>query len=72
MNRITQKSVLEPVLNHEETLNIMCQMHLSHHASEFVLYTFSYFYYSDSAISYTEYIMGYNIMAQPHGLTRLL
>ena len=33
---------------------------------------FSYFYYSDNAISYTEYIMGYNNMAQPHGLTRSL
>ena len=26
------------------------------------------FYYSDNAISYTEYIMEYNIMAQPMGL----
>ena len=29
---------------------------------------FSYFYYSDNAISYTEYIMEYNIMAQQVGL----
>ena len=35
-------------------------------------FQFSYFYYSDNAISYTEYIMGYNIMAQPHGLKRSL
>ena len=33
---------------------------------------FSYFYYSDNAISYREYIMGYNILAQPHGPTRSL
>ena len=33
---------------------------------------FSYFYYSDNAISYTEYTMEYNIMAQPRGLTMSL
>ena len=31
---------------------------------------FSYHYYSDDAISYPKYKVRYNIMAQPHGLTR--
>ena len=36
----------------------------------FVLVECSYFYYSDNAISYTEYIMGYNIMGlQGHSKT---
>ena len=37
-----------------------------------MFYIFSYFYYSVSAISYTEYIMEYNIMAQSRGLTMSL
>ena len=30
----------------------------------------THFYYSGNAISYTECMVEYNIMAQPHGLTR--